>query len=292
MNDWFRLLRPRQWVKNGALFLPVFFAGRITEGAVVWEVVRAFAAYSLVASSLYVLNDYVDRHRDARHPVKRHRPLAAGRIPARAVWGVIPLLWMAAAAVGWGLPTPFWGIAAAYWLMNLAYSLRLKHVPVLDVSIIAVGFVLRLFAGGAAAHVPLSPWIVVMVFLISVFLALGKRMEDVRIYETSGRIMRPVVEGYNLVVLRHAMSMMGAVVIVAYILYTLDDQVMHRIGDEHFYLTAFFVVLGILRYLVLVLVDEQGGSPTDVLWTDRFLHLVMLGWGATVAYFLYFSPSG
>ncbi len=288
MTAWLRLLRPKQWVKNGALFLPLFFAGRADEVELLIDVSRAFAAFSLVASSLYVVNDYLDRHRDALHAKKRRRPFASGAVPPQAVWILVPLLWGAAALVGWGLPIAFWGITAAYWVMNLFYSVRLKHVPVLDVSLIAVGFVLRLFAGGVTADVPLSPWIVVMIFLISVFMALGKRMEDVRIFEASGEVMRPVVHGYNLSVLRHAMSMMGAVVIVAYVLYTLDAQVVARIGNPHFYLTSFFVVLGVLRYLVLVLVDERGGSPTEVLWTDRFLHIVIAGWALAVAWFLYF----
>ncbi len=250
-------------------------------------VLRAFVAYSLVASSLYVLNDFLDRTHDRLHPRKRHRPFAAGTVPSWAVGVLLPSLIGLAVLVGWGLPPVFWVIAGGYWLMNLAYSLWLKHVPVLDVSLIAVGFVLRLFAGGVVAGVALSPWIVVMIFLISVFLALGKRMEDIRIYERSGAVMRPVVRGYNLAVLRHAMSMMGAVVIVAYILYTLDERVMARIGSEYFYLSSLFVVLGILRYLVLVLVDEQGGSPTDVLWNDRFLHVIIGAWAVVVAAFLY-----
>ncbi len=292
MRDWIGLLRPKQWVKNGALFLPLFFAGRIGAWELLVKVVLAFGAYSLVASSLYVLNDYLDRDRDALHPVKRNRPMASGRIQPAWMWGIVPALWIMAIGIGWKLHPGFWAIVGTYWIMNLLYSMWLKHVPVLDISLIAIGFVFRLFAGGVVADVELSPWIVVMVFLISVFLALGKRMEDVRIYEQSGEMMRPVVTGYNLVVLRHAMSMMGAVVIVAYVMYTLDASVTRRLGSEMLYLTGLFVVLGVLRYLVLVLVDERGGSPTDVLWSDRFLHGVLVGWLLSVAYFIYFSPKG
>ena len=174
-----------------------------------------------------------------------------------------------------------------YVTLNLAYTVRLKHVAVLDVAIIALGFVLRLFVGSFVTGVPLSMWIVVMTFLLALFLALAKRRDDVLIYLETGQKMRKVVDGYNLKFLDSAMVMMASVVIVSYTLYTISVDVISRLHSEYLYLTVIFVILGIMRYMQIAFVEEDSGSPTRVMLKDRFLLIVVIGWLATFFWIIY-----
>ena len=178
-------------------------------------------------------------------------------------------------------------VLAFYVVLNLAYTLRLKHVAVLDVAIIALGFVLRLFVGSFVTGVPLSMWIVVMTFLLALFLALAKRRDDVLIYLETGQKMRKVIDGYNLKFLDSAMVMMASVVIVAYTLYTISADVTSRLHSEYLYLTVLFVILGIMRYMQIAFVEEDSGSPTRVMLKDRFLLVVVVGWLATFFWIIY-----
>ena len=164
-------------------------------------------------------------------------------------------------------------ILGAYVLLNIAYSVILKHVAILDVAVIAIGFVLRLFVGAAVTGIELSKWIVVITFLLALFLALAKRRDDVLLYVQTGMKARKMIDGYNLRFLDSAMSIMAAVVVVSYVLYTTSADVIYKLHADHLYLTALFVILGILRYMQIALVDENSGSPTDVFWKDRFLRI-------------------
>jgi hypothetical protein len=166
--------------------------------------------------------------------------------------------------------------------------MRLKHVAIIDIAIIAIGFVLRLFVGAAVTSIPLSVWIVVMTFLLALFLALAKRRDDVLIFEKSGKLMRNSINGYNLKFIDTAMSIMASVVILAYILYTITPVVTKKIQSDNLYLTAFFVLIGILRFMQITFVEEKSGSPTKVLLQDRFLQTIILGWILVFALIIYF----
>jgi len=281
------LMRFEQYIKNLFIFLPLFFAMKITDTALLLNTAIAFIAFSVTASAIYTLNDYQDIEEDRQHPKKKNRPLASGEISKHQAVIIMAVL----AALGFGLmATLSWsavGILAAYVLMNITYSFWLKHVAILDVTIIAMGFVLRLFIGSVVTGIALSMWIVVMTFLLALFMALAKRRDDVLIFLETGKKMRKVVDGYNLQFLDTAMAIMASVVIVAYTIYTTSDAVLERLHSEYLYLTALFVILGVLRYLQVAFVLKDSGSPTKIVLKDRFMQLTLLGWAISFAWILY-----
>ena len=284
-----RLMRPVQWLKNGFVFLPMFFGGSLTSGQAWWHSAIAFFTFCFAASAVYCLNDIVDASADRMHPVKCRRPVAAGLISVAqaiavmlvcaAAAVVLPLLLLSGPAVAW--------LAAGYLLLNVAYSLKLKQFAVVDVFIIATGFVLRVMAGGAACDIPLSPWIICMTFLITLFMAFAKRRDDVVIYERSGTLTRKNTVNYNLPFLDQAIGMLATITMVCYLMYCLSGEVMERLGSEHIYLTSIFVLAGLVRYLQLTIVMQQSGSPTRMLTTDRFLQVCVVGWLASFAAIIY-----
>ena len=179
-------------------------------------------------------------------------------------------------------------ILALYVLFNISYSLYLKHIAILDVAILATGYVFRLFVGSAVTYVPLSMWIVIMTYLLALFLALAKRRDDVLIFVETGKKMRKVIDGYNLQFLDISMGIMGSVVIVAYIMYTVSDSVIRKVyNGEYLYLTSIFVILGVLRYLQIAFVLKDSGSPTKIFLKDRFIQLTVLFWLLTFTWILY-----
>lgn len=282
-----KLMRPHQYVKNLFILFPLFFALKIDDSALLFNALLAFAAFSLTASAIYILNDYHDIEEDRQHPTKKERPLASGAVGKTEALLLTAGLLAAGFSLMASLSLPATAILALYTLLNVAYSFALKHIAIIDVVIIAVGFVLRLFVGGAVTGVPLSMWIIMMTFLLALFMALAKRRDDVLIYNNTGRKMRRVIDGYNLQFLDTAMSIMGAVVIVAYTIYTTSAEVVQRLHSDHLYLTTLFVIIGILRYLQIAFVHLDSGSPTKIVLTDRFMQLTLLGWIVTFIWILY-----
>ena len=287
MSDVWKLARPRHWVKNLFVFAPVFFAIRLNDPFVLLASMQAFAAFCLAASAIYVINDILDASVDRLHPVKRDRPLAANRISIRTAMLYAALLLCAAVALVWSLGREALAGLMLYFVLNIIYSWKWKHIAVLDITIIAVGFLLRLQVGSAATGIPLSAWIVLLTFVLALFLALSKRRDDVLLTENGSSKLRKSIDGFNLVFVDHGMSTMAAVAIVLYMLYSLSPEVIHRFHNRPVYLSAIFVIIGLLRYLQRALVENRTGSPTDILWTDRFLQLSILGWLATLWLLLY-----
>lgn len=273
-----RLLHPRQYIKNVVIFLPLIFALRMYETTAWGRAGTAFWAFSLVASAVYILNDIHDVEADRRHPRKKYRPIATGEIGIRQAWWV-----MMATLVGGALLAilvDVWILAGcmAYFLLNIAYTYRLKQHPIIDVTALAAGYVIRLFVGSVAVNVALSIWIVAMTFFLALFLAFAKRRDDVLMSVTDGVPFRRAVIGYNLELLNSFMVMVGTLAIVCYIMYTVSPEIEALIGSHDLYLTGFFVVLGVFRYLQITFVDKNSGSPTNILWTDRFLQCTIVGW--------------
>ncbi len=251
------------------------------------QALLAFIAFSLTASAVYILNDYHDIEADRQHPEKKNRPLASGVISKQQALGIMAILFLAGFALMASVSLEAAGILAAYVIMNIAYSLRLKHIAILDITIIAAGFVLRLFVGSAATGIVLSQWIVVMTFLLALFMALAKRRDDVLIYLETGKKMRKVIDGYNLQFLDTAMAIMASVVIVAYTIYTTSPDITEKFHTHYLYLTALFVILGILRYLQIAFVHLDSGSPTKIVLKDRFMQVTISGWIITFVWILY-----
>ena len=283
----FKLIRPHQYIKNFFIFAPLFFAAKLVDSHLLLSTVIAFVAFSLAASAVYVFNDYIDIEDDRRHPKKKDRPLASGAISKSQAIIIMSVLSLSGLGLMFSISTEATAIALAYVVMNIAYSLHLKHIAILDVTIIAIGFVLRLFIGSVATGISLTSWIVVMSFLLALFLALAKRRDDVLIYLDTGKKMRKVIDGYNLQLVDTAMAIMASITIVAYITYTISSEVVTRVNSEYLYLTSLFVILGIMRYLQIAFVMQESGSPTKIVLKDRFIQLTMLGWVSMFTWILY-----
>jgi decaprenyl-phosphate phosphoribosyltransferase len=287
-RDFLALIRPHHWLKNLFLFIPVFFGGKFLDPVLLLRVLEGFAAFSLMAGSVYIINDLIDLKADRMHPEKCRRPLASGRVGRRSAQML--MAFMAVAGLGYAalLEPRFFLYLSAYFALNLAYSFKLKHVAIVDICIIAIGFFLRIMAGGALAGIHISKWLVIMTFLIALFLGLAKRRDDVLIFIEKGERMRVSLDGYNLEFINSAMTLMAAVTLVSYIMYTVSPDVVGHMG-ESVYLSAFFVILGLLRYLQITLVYGKSGSPTRVLLRDRFIQLCLAGWVGFFAVVLYWG---
>jgi len=282
-----KLMRLHQYIKNIFIFLPLFFALEITNINLLLNALLAFIAFSLSASSIYIFNDYMDIEVDRLHPKKRKRPLASGEVSKKSAKSLIAILSIVGISLMAVVSLKALYVLLLYVGLNIAYTLHLKHIAILDITIIAIGFVLRLFVGAFATDIKLSMWIVVMTFLLALFMALAKRRDDVLIYLNTGKKMRKVIDGYNLQFLDTAMAIMASVVIVAYTIYTTSSEVVARVHSEYLYLTALFVILGVLRYLQITFVEEESGSPTKIVLKDRFMQFVLLGWIITFIWILY-----
>ena len=285
------LLRPQQWLKNGFIFIPLFFDHKLMDWYCLCSAILAFFAYSFAASAIYCLNDLIDVDADRKHPKKCKRPIAAGVISkAQALLLVALCLGVAFAIASMLEGNAQWkviGILGVYIVMNIAYCLKLKQMAIVDVFIIAVGFVLRIFVGGFATGVVLSQWIVLMTFLLALFLAFAKRRDDVVIYEDTGVLARKNVNRYNLPFMNQVIGVVSSITMVCYIMYTVDPEVIARMGSRYVYLTSVFVLAGIIRYLQLTIVDVKSGSPTKVLMKDRFVQCSIIGWIITFVLIIY-----
>ena len=283
-----KLLRPKHYIKNLFIFMPLFFAGQFTDLEQLIKLSLAFISFSFCASAIYILNDSRDIAEDRLHPTKRLRPLAAGTISLQTAVVLMVLLFVSGVFTMGYLSLHALAILGLYIVLNILYSFYLKHVSILDVTIIAVGFVLRIFVGAIVTDTPLSQWIVIMTFLLALFLALAKRRDGVLLFLETNQKMRKVIADYNLKFVEGAMMIMSSVTIVAYILYTTSAEVVQRLHSEFVYLTAIYVILGILRYMQLSLLENNSGSPTDLVLKDSFLITVILGWILHFAALIYF----
>jgi len=282
-----KLMRPHHYIKNIFIFIPLFFALKITDMHLLFSAFIAFIAFSLSASAVYILNDYFDIEDDKKHPKKRLRPLASGEVSKKeAIVMMLSLFGFSIALIS-SLSLGATAILFFYMMMNIAYSLHLKHIAIIDVTIIAIGFVLRLFMGSVVTGIVLSHWIVIITFLLALFMALAKRRDDVLIYENTGKKMRKVVDGYSLPFLDIAMAIMASVVIVSYIMYTSSPEVIERMGSEYLYLTSLFVIMGVMRYLQITFVFLDSGSPTQIVLKDRFVQFTLILWVVSFAWILY-----
>lgn len=282
-----KLLRVHQYSKNLFIFLPIFFGLRITDPQELSLAFWAFCSFSLTASASYIFNDIQDRAEDRRHPKKCKRPIAAGQISVGKAAVVMLLCLASGLSIAVLLSLHAFVLLSGYATLNLAYSLKLKHIAIIDIAVIAVGFVLRLYVGSAVTGVPLSMWIISMTFLLALFLAVAKRRDDVIIFLQTGEKTRIVVDGYNLEFVNAAMVVMASVVIVFYAMYTVSADVVARVGSERLFLTMGFVVLGILRYMQITFVENGSGSPTQVLFRDKFIQGALVCWFSTFAWILY-----
>lgn len=291
MKPIIQLLRPQQWLKNTFIFLPAFFDRHLFESGSLVPCIFMFVAYCLAASGIYCFNDIWDVEADRMHPTKKNRPIACG-----ALGKVMGYLLMSLCIISSLVITYITGcketvaVIVLYVVMNIAYCVCLKRIAIVDVFVIAIGFVLRIFAGSFASGTRITHWIVLMTFLLALFLAFSKRRDDVVMYESSGVKTRRNVNRYNLSFMNTAIAIIASITMMCYIMYTVSPEVIKRFQSPYIYMTSVFVLAGIIRYLQLAIVDVRSGSPTKVLMTDRFVQLCIIGWIATFVVILYITP--
>ncbi len=286
-----RALRPEQWIKNGVVFAPLVFGLRLLEPAAILASLAAFAVFCAASSAVYLWNDICDLERDRGHPRKALRPIAAGEISVGGAAAMAAGLAGAGLAGGYLVAPELALVTALYLAVNLAYSLRLKHVAIVDVLLVAFGFVLRAVAGGSAISVSVSPWLVVCTFMVMLFLALGKRRAELAELAAAGA-HRPASRGYTLELLDQMMTVVVAATIVSYCLYTLSPEVRSSFGVTHLEMTVPFVVYGLFRYLQIVREGDRAENPSRALVTDRRILLTTLLWGGLVLLLLYAANGG
>ncbi len=273
-----KLLRINHWIKNLYIFAPVFFSGQIINSEKLLQSLYAFFIFSFAASSIYILNDIIDVEDDKAHPEKKSRPIAAGKISKNTAYFLSLIFLLASLTGAFLINIQLLLIIIAYISLNILYSIKLKHIAIVDVTIIAVGFVLRVFAGGESSGILVSHWLIIMTFLISLFLALAKRRDDLIIEDETGIVMRRSIKGYNKEFIQSAISILCGALIVSYILYVTSTEVVSRFNNKNIYHSTLFVILGILRYLQLSMVKNKSGSPTKIMYKDIFTQLVIAGW--------------
>jgi 4-hydroxybenzoate polyprenyltransferase len=284
-------LRPEQWTKNLFVFAGVLFGGRLTEIGAIGLASAAFAIFCALSGVVYLINDLADREADQRHPLKRLRPIASGQLStatataAAAVLGVIGLASAFALSLGFGL------LAAAYFALLVAYSFVLKHMVIIDALTISAGFVLRAVAGAVAVSVPISHWLLVCTTLVALFLVLSKRRHELTLLTDTATTHRPILTEYSPYLLDQMIAVVTASTLVAYSIYATSTETAEKLHTTRLGVTIPFVLYGIFRYLYLVHQKRAGGSPADLLLTDRPLLACVGLWALAVALILY-SPLG
>lgn len=282
-----RTMRPHQWVKNLFVLTPLVFAGQLTHVDRVLLAVLAFALFCALSGAVYLLNDIVDRDKDRLHPLKQHRPIPAGRLPVPTAWAAFGVIVAVSLAGALAINLALFGTAAGYLVLNVAYSLALKHVVFVDVVSIALGFILRILAGAAAVAVPISVWLVLCTFLLALFLGLGKRKHELLVFGDDEARRRRVIEHYTVQHLDMALNIVAAVTTLVYLLYTQSERTVREFGTHNLVFTLPFVVFGIVRYLQILSSHRQEESPTDYIIKDIPFVANLALWGITVTLVIY-----
>lgn len=291
-SNLFKLIRPHQWLKNVFVMIPMFFGGSLLDPSDIRASVITFFAFSFIASSVYCFNDIIDVDADRRHPVKCKRPIASGAISVKSAWALMALMFLLSAGMVCLLDTYTHVIQVelvilVYYILNILYCSKLKQYAIVDVCIIAFGFVLRVLAGGFATDIVLSNWLVLMTFLLTLFLSFAKRRDDVLRMNETGEPPRKNTIRYNLTFINQAITITASVTLVCYIMYTVSPEVVNRFHSDLLYLTSVFVLLGLLRYIQITVVDKKSGDPTKMMLRDRFTQCVVLVWALTFLVLIY-----
>ena len=280
-------LRPAQWTKNLLVFAGLLFGRRLFDPASVVDAVSAFVVFCALSGVVYLVNDVADRDSDRLHPLKSRRPIASGALPVPVAMGVALALGSAALASAFVIGPAFAAVAAAYLALQVFYSFPLKHIVIIDVLTIAIGFVLRAVGGAVAVHVEISHWLLVCTILLALFIALAKRRHEIVLLAADAATHRPILGEYTPYLLDQMIGVVTASTLISYIFYTISPETQAKFGTAWLGLTIPFPLYGIFRYLYLVHQREGGGSPADLLLTDRPLLACVALWALTVAVIIY-----
>ena len=284
-----KTLRPHQWVKNVFVAAPLVFSRHLLEPAYVLRTALAIAAFCALSGAVYAFNDVRDVEADRAHPKKQHRPIASGALSERAAMTASIVLAISALALAFALDWRCGIFAAVYGTQNVFYSIKLKHVAFLDVSLIASGFILRVLGGASAIDVPASHWVLICTALLALFLGLGKRAHELAWAERTGQATstRAALAGYSIPVVRLAMILLAVATVVSYVMYTLDTRTVHMFGTEKLFYSSPFVALALLRFLFLALWYPKDESPTEAMLKDVWFLLDLAGAVGSILYIIY-----
>ena len=287
MGDLLKSLRPGQWTKNLFVFAALLFGREALIGSSVLRAAGAFAVFCLLSGAMYLVNDVCDLAADRLHPKKRLRPIASGRLSTRRALAAAVILAAAALAGAFVLRPRLAVVAAFYAALMLAYSLRLKNVVILDVFLIASGFILRVVAGGVVLGVPLSSWLIICTSLLALFIGFGKRRHEIVFLEADASLHRSILREYSPLLLDQMISVVTASTVIAYSLYTVSEETVRKFGTSNLIFTMPFVLYGLFRYLSLVHQRGQGGNPEEMIFRDKPLAATIILWIASVVFILY-----
>src|SRR5258706_849890 len=281
-------MRLSQWSKNVLIFAALVFDKQLLHADAFLQTLAGFALFCLISSAVYIFNDLADVEADREHPEKKHRPIASGKLPVSAAWISGIVLVVITLGLGYFLTAGFEAVLIVYFLLMIVYSKWLKHIPIVDVFVLAAGFVLRVHAGVTLIHVErFSPWLYVVMSLLSLFLGFGKRRAELSLLAHGAGSHRKVLEGYTLPLLDQYIMIVSATTIIAYSLYTFNAPNVPQ--NDSMMLTIPFVVYALFRYLYLVHVKQAGGSPEDILLSDRPFQVAMVLWALSVLAVFYLS---
>jgi 4-hydroxybenzoate polyprenyltransferase len=280
-----KTLRPKQWAKNVFVFTALIFDRKLLDLGAFFRTLAGAVLFCLIASAVYIFNDIADLESDRLHPTKKDRPIASGKISLRAAWVLGITLLAAALPLAYSLSPGFLVICLVYFTLNLLYSSKLKHIPLIDVLILASFYLLRVISGTALIEVKrFSPWLYVVTSLFALFIGLGKRRAELVLQLNSSGNIRPVLDGYSIQLLDQLINIVSGTTIVAYSLYTFSAP---NLPENHsMMLTIPFVVYGIFRYLYLIQIG-QGGAPEDIALSDRPLQAAIILWSACILLIFY-----
>ncbi len=289
MIKYIKLLRPNNWIKSLIIFLPAFFAGKLLNIGYnnLSNLGVTFLAFSLSSSMIYVVNDVNDVEKDRAHPTKSKRPIASGEVSKKEAYTIVALLAMFILLTLFSIPNQVVYYVIAYVFMNLFYCFGMKNIAIIDVTSISLGFVFRVLAGGAASNTLTTHWIIILIFLLMFSIALAKRRDDLVLSHNSKEVYRKSQSGYSIQFIDIAKTISFTVTLVAYIIYSVSNDVIDRMGSNYVYITSLPVFIGIMRYIQLTVVHNKSGSPVDLLLKDKMLIAIILLWAVLFSIIIY-----
>lgn len=288
IKDYIFSLRPKQWIKNTFIFAALFFAKKFFNTDLVILYILGFIYFSMLTSSIYLINDILDKDADKLHPQKKLRPIASGKIPAKNAMLISLILTLSAFTGAFLLSRKFLMICLIYYFLNLFYSIKLKRIVIIDILCIAVGFVLRVLASSVIGDIDISNWIIICTFMLSLFLGFTKRRHELLFLEEKASSHRPILIEYSTYFLDQMISVVTTSTVVFYILYTVSPATIQKFGTNKLIYTSIFVIYGIFRYLYIAYKKESAGNPTNTLLTDIPLLITVFFWIITSGIIIYF----
>ena len=287
--EYLKLIRINNWVKNLFIFIPLFFSSELLNPDKFILTLFGSIGFSFVTSFVYIINDIFDIDFDKNHPDKKYRPIPSGIISIRKSIIIGLLLFFIGLTTLWFTSFYSFLITIFYFILNVSYSYKLKHVPIIDFVVISIGFVIRILIGGVIGEIELSQWIIVMVFLLSLFLAVTKRRDDVYQFEVKDKVNRKVVDKYTVEFMDKIITIVSSVLIVSYLLFITSEDVVMRYSTNSLLITFIFVLIGVFRYNQITYVYNKSGSPIKILFKDRFLQIILFCWTLTFFVIIYLN---